>query len=134
MRCAGKLKYRLRQTTSHSSLLVARQSDVSRKLNQAFLLFESFNFNFVDEERSDIHVQKKLCEFIYFLFYLFLMFFFLFYFNNQREQRKMLRQLHIRCYSYQVKKQFCRMNSVLVLTTNVSVKHTATVDRRRFVC
>ena len=34
-RCARKQKYRLRQTTSHSSLLVARQGDVSRKLNQA---------------------------------------------------------------------------------------------------
>ena len=46
--------YRLRQTKSHSSLLVARQGDVSRKLNQAFLLVDSFNFNFVDDERSDI--------------------------------------------------------------------------------
>ena len=45
----------LRQTTSHPSLLVARQGDVSRKLNQAFLLVDSFNFNFVDEERSDIY-------------------------------------------------------------------------------
>ena len=44
----------LHQTTSHSSLLVARQGDVSRELNQAFLLVDSFNFNFVDEERSDI--------------------------------------------------------------------------------
>ena len=34
-RRAGKQKYRLRQTTSHSSLLVDRQGDVSRKLNQA---------------------------------------------------------------------------------------------------
>ena len=39
---------------SHSSLLVAGQGDVSSKLNQAFLLVDSFNFNFVDEERSDI--------------------------------------------------------------------------------
>ena len=38
-------KYRLRQTTSRSSLLVAHQGDVSRKLNQAFLLVDSFNFN-----------------------------------------------------------------------------------------
>ena len=37
-----------------SSLLVARQGDVSRKLNQVFPLVDSFNFNFVDEERSDI--------------------------------------------------------------------------------
>ena len=50
---AKKQRYRLRQTTSHSSLLVARQGDVSSKLNQAFLLVDSFNFNFVDEERSD---------------------------------------------------------------------------------
>ena len=58
VRCARKQKYRLRQTTSHSSLLVAHQGDVSRKLNQAFLLVDSFNFNFVDEERSDIWRQR----------------------------------------------------------------------------
>ena len=29
--------------------------DVPRKLNQAFLLFDRLNFNFVDEERSDIY-------------------------------------------------------------------------------
>ena len=51
-RRARKQRYRSRQT-SHSSLLVARQGDVSRKLNQAFLLVDSFNFNFVDKERSD---------------------------------------------------------------------------------
>ena len=53
-RHAEKQKYRLHQTTSHSSLLVASQGDVSRKLNQAFLLVASVNFNFVDEKRSDI--------------------------------------------------------------------------------
>ena len=37
-------------------MLVARQGDVSRKLNQAFLLVDSLNFNFVDEERSDIYI------------------------------------------------------------------------------
>ena len=58
-RCAIKQIHRLRQTTSHSSLLVARQGDVSRKLNQAFLLVDSFNFNFVDEERSDIYISKN---------------------------------------------------------------------------
>ena len=42
---------------SNSSLLVARQGDVSRKFNQAFLLVDSFNFYFVDEERSDIYVH-----------------------------------------------------------------------------
>ena len=36
-RRARKQKYRLRQTTSHSSLLVARQGDVSRKLNKAII-------------------------------------------------------------------------------------------------
>ena len=50
---ARKQKYQLRQT-SHSSLLVARQGDVSRKLNQAYRLADSFNFNFVYEELSDI--------------------------------------------------------------------------------
>ena len=55
-RRARKQRYRLRQTTSHSSLLVARQVDVSRKLNQAFLLVDSLNFNFVDEERPDIDI------------------------------------------------------------------------------
>ena len=54
-RHARKQKYQLRQTTSHSSLLVAHQGDVSRKFNQAFLFVDSFNFNFVDEERSDIY-------------------------------------------------------------------------------
>ena len=53
-RRARKQKYRSRLTTSHSSLLVARQGDISRELNLAFLLVDSFNFNFVDEERSDI--------------------------------------------------------------------------------
>ena len=54
-RRARKQRYLLRQATSHSSLLVARHGDVSRKLNQPFLLADSFNFNLVDEERSDIH-------------------------------------------------------------------------------
>ena len=48
-RRARKQRYRLRKTTSHSSLLVARQGDVSHKLNHVFLLVDSFNFNFVDE-------------------------------------------------------------------------------------
>ena len=53
-RRAIKQKYRLRQTTSHPSLLTARQGDISGKLNQAFLLVDSFNFNYVDEERSEL--------------------------------------------------------------------------------
>ena len=56
-RRARKQKYRLRQT-SHSLLLVARQGDASRMLNQTFLLVDSFNFNFVDEERSDIYHSR----------------------------------------------------------------------------
>ena len=40
-------------------VLVASQGDVSRKLNHAFLLVDSFNFNFVDDERSDICVIEK---------------------------------------------------------------------------
>ena len=56
-RHARKQKYRLRQATSHSSLLVASQGDVSHKLNQAFLMVDTFNYNFVDEERSDIYYQ-----------------------------------------------------------------------------
>ena len=56
MRHARKQKYPLRQATSLSSLLVASQGDVSRKLNQAFFLIDSFNFNFVNEERSDIYI------------------------------------------------------------------------------
>ena len=59
-RHARRQKYRLRQTTSHSSLLVARQGDVPRKPNQAFLLVDSFNFNFVDDERSDMYVVFEL--------------------------------------------------------------------------
>ena len=52
---AGNKKYRLRQATSNSSLLIARQGDVSGKLDQLFLLVDLFNFYFVDEERSDIY-------------------------------------------------------------------------------
>ena len=37
------------------SLLVARQGDVSRKLNLALLMVASLNHNFVDEERFDMH-------------------------------------------------------------------------------
>ena len=59
---ARKQKYRILQTTSHSSLLVARQGDVSRKLNQVFLMVDSFNFNFVDEERSDILDLEVECQ------------------------------------------------------------------------
>ena len=35
--------------------MVARQGDVFREFNQAFLMVDSFNFNLVDEERSDIY-------------------------------------------------------------------------------
>ena len=58
-RRAVKQKYRLRQTTSHSSLLDARHGDISRKLNQVFLLVDSFNYNFIDEERTDIYVYRN---------------------------------------------------------------------------
>ena len=58
-RRARKKKCRLSQTASHSSLLVARQGDVCRKLNQAFLLVGSFNFNFVVEECSDISFSPR---------------------------------------------------------------------------
>ena len=63
-RRARKLRYRLRQKTSHSSLLVARQGDISRRINQAFLLVDKFNFNFVDEKRSDIYVYAKMYIYI----------------------------------------------------------------------
>ena len=62
---AIKQKYLLRQTTSHSSLLLARHGDVTVKRNQAFLLADSFNFNFVDEERSDIHNAVCLCNYFF---------------------------------------------------------------------
>ena len=61
-RRARKQKYRLLQTTSHSSLLVSRQGDVSRKLNQVFLMVDSFNFYFVDEECSDILDLEVECQ------------------------------------------------------------------------
>ena len=48
-------KYCLRQTTSHSSMMAARQGDASRNLNQAFVLVDSINFNYVDEGRSDFY-------------------------------------------------------------------------------
>ena len=41
-------------------MLVASQGDASLKFNQAFLLVDSFNFNFVDEEHSDI-VETENC-------------------------------------------------------------------------
>ena len=43
---------------SHS-LLVAHQGDVSRKLYPSFLLVNSFNFNFANEERSDNESQNE---------------------------------------------------------------------------
>ena len=58
-RRARKQKYRLRQTTSHSSLLVAREGDVSRKHNHAIFLVDSFTY--VDEERSDIYIYIYTC-------------------------------------------------------------------------
>ena len=45
--------------------LVARQGIVSCKLSQAFLLLDSSNFNFVDEERSDIYVCTCMCAYAY---------------------------------------------------------------------
>ena len=59
-------KYQLCQAESHSSLLVARQGDVSRKLNQAFLLVDSLNLNFDDEIRSDIYSNTGL-EFLFYV-------------------------------------------------------------------
>ena len=59
-RRARKPKHRLRPTTSLSSPLVTCQGDGSRKLYQAFLLDDSLNFNFVDEERSDIGGRIQL--------------------------------------------------------------------------
>ena len=46
------------------SLLVTHHGDVSRKLNKEFLLVDSFNFNFVDEDRSYIYVLYVLHEFL----------------------------------------------------------------------
>ena len=42
----ARQKYQSRQTASHSSLLVARQGDASRKLNQASLLVDTSYSNF----------------------------------------------------------------------------------------
>ena len=61
-RRARKQKYRLRQTKSLSSLLVARQGDVFRKLNQAFLLVHSFNFNSDEDELADIYNTNKYIQ------------------------------------------------------------------------
>ena len=43
----------------------------------------------------------------------------------------MPQKLHIRCYTYQVKKQFYPMNGVRVLTVIVSAKRAACADRVR---
>ena len=48
--------------TSTTSLLVACQGDVFRKLNQTFLLVDSFNFNFVVKEHSDIHISNEIAR------------------------------------------------------------------------
>ena len=46
----------------NSSLLVERQGDVSRNPNQMFFLVDSFNFTFVDDERSDIYAYRRLFQ------------------------------------------------------------------------
>ena len=53
-------KYRFCQTPSHSLVLVASQCYVFRKLHQAFLLVDSFKFNFVDEGRSDVLLKLEI--------------------------------------------------------------------------
>ena len=53
--------------------------------------------------------------------------------DNENQQRKMLEELNIRCCSYEAKKQFDRMNVVLVLAVIVSAKRTARVDRVRLL-
>ena len=58
-----------------------------------------------------IMFKRKVSTFI---FYLCHHFFYLLFINNQSKQRKMLKHLHIRWYSYQLKEQFYFMNSVLV--------------------
>ena len=45
---------RVNMSSPYTRLLVARQGDVSRKLNHVCLLVDSFNFNFVDEEHTNI--------------------------------------------------------------------------------
>ena len=63
-----KTKYRLCQRTSHSSLLVALQGDVSHKLNQALLLVYSFDSNFLLLKNDLIlnsQVRVILCIFTY---------------------------------------------------------------------
>ena len=58
-----KTKFLLHQTSSHSSLLVACQSDVSRKLNQAFLLVDPFYSNFFEECSNIIIMVIFKCYF-----------------------------------------------------------------------
>ena len=66
---------------------------------------------------------KKVSKFIFYVFKFFI------FINNQGKHRKMLNTLNIRCYSYQVKKQFYPMNGVCVSTVIVIAKRAAPVDR-----
>ena len=61
-RRARKQKYRLCQTTSRSSLLVDSQGDVSRKLNQSFLLVDSFNINFL---MMNVQIYIRPCALLF---------------------------------------------------------------------
>ena len=51
-----------------------------------------------------------------FVFYILFFYYFFIFINNERKLRKMLKKLNIRYYSYQVTKQFYRMNCKRVLT------------------
>ena len=47
--------------------------------------------------------------------------------DNHGKHSKILKKLIIRCYSCQIKKQFCRMNGLRVLKVIVSAKRSARV-------
>ena len=57
---------------------------------------------------SFLCVKESEQFFFFFLYYIFI--------NNQGKQRKMVGNLNIHCYSYQVKKQFYHINGMRVLT------------------
>ena len=59
-RRARKQEYRLRQTTSHSSQLVARQGDASRKLNQASIA--SMNCRTLSSDVRVKELQRLACD------------------------------------------------------------------------
>ena len=67
---------------------------------------------------------------IFLFFFIIILFIYIFFFiNNQRKHSKMIIKYNIRSYSYQVIKQYYRINGVRVTTVIDNAKRAASVDR-----